>query len=96
MAGNGATMKLKKDRVQYEILYDRYNELYFMAKVVYINNYPSSWTRVDINGRTLNRLSGKIEECFKVYINSKKFKCITNTGRITRSRHVHSIYKRNE
>lgn len=87
-------MKPKKDRWQYEILYDRYNELYFMAEVVYMNNYPRSWTKVEINGRTLNRLSGKIEECFRVYINSRKFKCISKTGSILRGRYIHSRSKR--
>lgn len=84
MVGNGVIMKLQKNRVQYEILYDRYNELYFMAQVTYVNLRASSWIKVEINGHTLNRLSGKIERCFSTYINTKKIKRINIRGTFIR------------
>ncbi len=85
-------MQLKKDRIQYEIVYDQYNSLYFMAQVTYQNNRPSSWEKVEINGHTLNRLSGKIERCFSTYLDTQKMNCINIRGTFIRGISVRGKY----
>lgn len=65
-----------------EILYDQFNKTYFMAEVFYKNKIPYEWNRVFLQGDNLRQLSQIIEDCFKIYINTKQIKRINKRGHI--------------